>query len=57
MSFKKHFKNFKSPLLQGPIILSPISLNKPSSASYNFPTLNLQILKILGGIAQGTCYF
>ncbi len=57
MSLKKHLKFLESPLLQGPIILSPISLDKPLSASYNFPTLNLQILKILGGIAQGICYF
>jgi hypothetical protein len=57
MSLKKHLKFLESPLLQGPIILSPISLDKPSSASYNFPTLNLQIIKILGGIVQGICYF
>ncbi len=57
MSFKKTPQILEFPLLQGSIILSPISLNKPSSASYNFPILNLQILKILGGIAQGICYF
>jgi hypothetical protein len=51
MSLKKHLKFLEAPLLQGLIILSPTSLNKPSSVSYNFPTLNLQILKILGGIA------